>query len=163
MKFVTNLTSFKAGILSKKLHGRTDIREHPEGLSIGGNSPLPKKMGNNSSKVDRYRESFTSVARRPNRKAWRSLTPSRSMAWNASALSARLTRAPAARKATMNSKIRFSIPSRSPITAKNYQSPWDSPGSKYVSRRPNSSTGTSAPFRFHPDKMSPWKVVPASV
>lgn len=45
MKFVTNLTSFKAGILSKKLHGRTDIREHPEGLSIGKNAFIAKQGG----------------------------------------------------------------------------------------------------------------------
>ena len=45
MKFVTNLTSFKAGILSKKLHGRTDIREYPEGLSEGKNALIAKQGG----------------------------------------------------------------------------------------------------------------------
>jgi len=45
MKFVTNVNSFKAGVLSKKLFGRTDIRERPEGLSIGKNAFVAKQGG----------------------------------------------------------------------------------------------------------------------
>jgi hypothetical protein len=45
MKFITNLSSFKAGVLSKKLFGRVDIREHSEGLSIGENGFVAKEGG----------------------------------------------------------------------------------------------------------------------
>lgn len=44
-KFVEALTNFKAGVLSKKLYGRTDINEYKDGLSIGDNAFLAKQGG----------------------------------------------------------------------------------------------------------------------
>ncbi len=76
---------------------------------IGGASLLSKKRGNSSSNTGSPLASFTSVARRLNRKSSRSCTPSRSTAVNASALSARLMRTPPARRAAINWIIRSSM------------------------------------------------------
>jgi hypothetical protein len=44
-KFVENQTNFRAGVLSKKLYGRTDINEYRNGLSVGENAFIGKKGG----------------------------------------------------------------------------------------------------------------------
>ena len=44
-KFVENLSNFRAGVLSKKLYGRTDINEYKNGLSIGENAFVAKEGG----------------------------------------------------------------------------------------------------------------------
>src|SRR5690606_33649770 len=78
------------------------------GLIMGGVA-LPKYSGNSSSKVGRLSASLTSVARRLRRNVSRSAMPSRSIARQASWLSATETRTPAARRAVMNLTIRSSI------------------------------------------------------
>lgn len=44
-KFVTNQTSFKGGLLSEKLFGRTDIREYQEALSVAQAAKVAKQGG----------------------------------------------------------------------------------------------------------------------
>lgn len=44
-KFVTPKTSFKAGLISPRLHGRVDIREYQEALSVSSNAFTGKSGG----------------------------------------------------------------------------------------------------------------------
>jgi hypothetical protein len=44
-KFVENQSNFSAGVLSRKLYGRTDINEYRNGLSVGDNALIAKEGG----------------------------------------------------------------------------------------------------------------------
>ena len=44
-KFITNITNFRAGVLSEKLKGRADIREYENSLSVGKNALISKQGG----------------------------------------------------------------------------------------------------------------------
>ena len=45
MKFVTNVSNFSAGLMSKKLFGRTDVREYSNALSISKNAFISTQGG----------------------------------------------------------------------------------------------------------------------